>query len=314
MKIIFFGTSSFAAQILSFLFQKNIDVAAVVTRPDRPKGRSLQSSPPPVKVLALEQKPHLPIYQPEKASAPEFAELLRAHSADLFLVVAYGQILKQHLLDMPKRGCINIHASILPKYRGAAPMQRCLMDGCRESGVTIMEMVQQMDAGDIIEIFKIPVSEEMTFGELEKALCELACSAVQKALLDLERGPLQKVAQDHTLATLAPKITPDEEEIHWDLPASRLHNLIRALSPYPGAWCKIKIGSEIKRIKIKRSQVVLGKEGVPGSLLSCGKEGWIVACGQGALRLMEVQLEGKKLMKADDFIRGMQQPLSFTIY
>lgn len=313
MKIVFFGTSSFAAQILSFLFAKNFEIVAVVTRPDRARGRALHHSPPPVKEIALTHKLTLPIFQPEKVSAPEFAEILRTFEADLFLVVAYGQILKKNLLEMPLKGCINIHASLLPKYRGAAPIQRCLMDGCKETGITIMEMSEQMDAGDIIEIAQTTVTEEMTFGELEKKLCDLACALVQKVLEGLKRGPVKKNQQNHVQATFAPKLTAQEEEIHWNLPAEVLHNLIRALSPHPAAWCKVKIGSDEKRMKIKRARVITTAKStaVPGAFLSFGKEGWVVACGSGALQLLEVQLEGKKLLKVEEFIRGMQQSLIF---
>lgn len=312
MKIIFFGTSHFAAQILEYLYQKQIEILAVVTRPDRPKGRSLQLLPPPVKTMAYALNPAMTVYQPERASSTDFASILQQHPADLFVVVAFGEILRENILSIPPKGCINIHASLLPKYRGAAPIQRCLMNGDSQSGVTIIEMVLKMDAGDMIAIMKTPVPEDMTFGELEAKLKDLACLAVSQAIQDIARGAANKIPQDETLVTYAPKITAEEEHIHWDLPAQVIHNQIRALSPYPGAWCYVKIGIESKRLKIKRSSVI-ESNGQPGEILSFGKEGWIVACGSQAIRLLEVQLEGKKTMKVDDFIKGMHQSLSFQV-
>ena len=302
MKIIFFGTSSFAARVLEYLLNHNIDVLAVVTRPDRPKGRNLKLQPSSVKELLLTRQSTLPLFQPEKASTAEFASQLKSFRPELFVVVAYGEIIKTLLLDLPTKGCINVHASLLPKYRGAAPMQRCLMNGEKETGITIMDMVLEMDAGDILEQDKLTIPEEMTLGELEEKLWHLACPLLLKTLQKIEKGTLKKIPQDPSQVTFAPKITPQEEEIDWMKSAVDLHNLMRALS----AWCQIKIGSETKRLKIKKAHLIKEKNGAPGSILSYGKEGWIVACGEGALSLFEVQLEGKKAMGVQEFIRGIQ--------
>lgn len=312
MKIIFFGTSQFAAKVLTYLLNQGHTIEAIVTRPDRAQGRSLKTSSPPVKLIAQNVHFSSPIYQPEKASTSDFAQILGNHKADLFVVVAFGEIIKENILSLPPRGCINIHASLLPKYRGAAPIQRCLMNGEKESGVTIIEMVLKMDAGDILEAMKIPVPEEMTFGELEERLCELSCAALTKVLHDIENDVVKKIPQNEALATYAPKISPEEEQIHWDRPAGDIHNLVRALSPSPGAWCYVKIGDDQKRLKIKRSLVVHHLSGKPGTILSFGKEGWIVACADQALKLLEVQLEGKKTLKTEDFIKGMHQSLIFS--
>ncbi len=300
MKIIFFGTSAFAARVLDFLLEKSQEICAVVTRPDRPRGRSLQLSYSPVKQHAL----GLPVHQPEKVSTPEFAEILKSYQADLFIVVAFGEIIKKNILDIPRLGCVNIHASLLPKYRGAAPIQRCLMDGERETGITIIDMVLQMDAGAMLRVAKTPISEEMTFGELEEKLCELACETILQTIQDFQWGCVTRTPQDPSQATLAPKITPEDEEIRWDRSARELHNQIRALAPFPGAWVSLTIGTDKKRLKIKRSAVVQGLSGAPGEILKFGKEGWIVACGQEALALLEVQLEGKRLMKSEEFVKG----------
>lgn len=313
MKIVFFGTSVFAARLLSFLRKQDIEVVAIVTRPDRAKGRSLNLSPPPVKETALKEYPTIPTYQPEKASTPEFAAELSNYHADLFLVVAYGEIIKKLILDIPRLGCINVHASILPKYRGAAPMQRTLMNGEKEAGITIIDMVLQMDAGDMIAIEKTPVPESMTFGELEEKLFELACIAVSKTLLAFKEGKVSRTPQDPSLVTFAPKINLEDTEIDWNKPASDIHNLVRALSPYPGAWCFVMLGNEKKRLKIKKSLVEEGRSGHPGALLAFGKEGWIVACGDRSLRLLEVQFEGKRAMSAEECLKGINQPLKILI-
>lgn len=302
MKILFFGTPSFAAEILRYLLDRSVSVAAVVTQPDRPKGRSLQLTPSPVKQLALEK--NLPILQPEKASQESFLQELIAFQADLFVVVAYGQILSQKLLDIPPLGCINVHASLLPKYRGAAPIQRCLMAGDTETGIAIQKMVRQLDAGDVIATSKMAIPLEMTAGELEKNLIDLAKGSLLEVLHAFERGTPPAAPQDPSQVTYASKITLEEGEIDWHRPALDLHNLIRAFSPRPGAWCWIHQGEERKRLKILRSRSLVTPKGSPGHLFT--PEG-IVACGQGALQLLEVQPEGKKAMSATDWLRGQQK-------
>ncbi len=313
MRIVFFGTSSFAAKILTKLIDNGYQVVAIVTRPDRMKGRHLQHSPPPVKEIASQLCPNIPVFQPEKASAPEFAEGLRQFQADLFVVVAYGEIIKSNLLEMPGLGCINIHASLLPKFRGAAPIQRSLMEGEKETGITIIEMSPQMDAGDVLAMESIPIPEEMTFGELDLKLSDLSVKLLFKTIREFEEGKVVKIPQDHQLATLAPKIKAEEEKIDWKKPAIQIHNQIRALSPTPSAWCEIKIGQTPKRLKIKKAHTVAGISAAPGSLISFGKEGWVVACGEDALRLLEVQLEGKKPMSAEECARGIHLPVSMQI-
>lgn len=313
MRIVFFGTSSFAARILAKLLESNHQVLAIVTRPDRLQGRHLQPSPPPVKEIASHLAPQIPLFQPEKASHPEFASTLLPYQADLFVVVAYGEIIKKNLLEMPHLGCINIHASLLPKFRGAAPIQRCLMAGEKETGITIIEMAPQMDAGDILAIESIPIDEEMTFGELEPKLCDLSVKLLFKTIDDFAKNTVVKIAQDHTLATLAPKLVPEEEKIDWSQPAEQIHNQIRAFSPSPSAWCQLMIGQDLKRLKIKKAKVISGMGGAPGEILRFDKTGWIIACGRDALQLQEVQLEGKKAMSAEDCMRGLHSPVKVKI-
>ncbi len=307
MKIVFFGTSSFAARVLRALIHHDHHIIAIITRPDRPKGRHLQLSPPPVKETAQQLKPSIPIFQPEKASAPEFTAEVQTWNADLFVVVSYGEIIKKNLLDMPKLGCINIHPSLLPKYRGADPIRPCIMAGEKETGVTIIEMSPQMDAGDIIAQKVIPLPHDITFGELENQLCELSGAMLCDVIEQFAKGTVKKTPQDHSLATFTKKLTPEDEQLDWKKSAEALHNQIRALSPAPGAWCTIQVDSSIKRLKIKKAALAAGS-GAPGEILKLGKEGWIVACGQSALRLIEVQLEGKKTMTAEECARGMRVP------
>lgn len=303
IKVVFFGTPPFAAQVLSELFKNGIDVAAVVSKPDRPQGRSLTPLPTPVKVMANSHNPTLPVYQPELASAPGFSDVLRSHHADLFIVVAYGEIIKQDLLDMPRLGFINLHASLLPKYRGAAPIQRCIINGETESGVTIMHMVKKMDAGDIISMVKTPITPEMTYGELEAILCKIGSAALIKAISDLETGIAQRIPQDHSQATFAPKIELEDCEIHWNLTAQEIHNLVRGVNPAPGAWCTVEVRGTKKRLKINRT-ALLPMQGKPREILAFGKDGLIVACQTDALQILELQLEGKKAMPTQEFVRG----------
>ena len=306
-RIVFFGTPSFAAAVLQFLLDRGVQIAAVVTQPDKPKGRSLQLGTSPVKSLLLQQALEIPLLQPEKASDPQFLEKLASFKADLFVVVAYGQILSQKLLDIPPLGCINVHASLLPKYRGAAPMQRCLMNGEKRTGISIQKMVRQLDAGDVIAESILEIPPDMTFGELEEKLVLLAKPLLLEVIHQYERGVPSAVPQDHELASYASKIELEEGEIHWERSAQEIHNLIRSFSPRPGAWCWVysPSGGEKKRLKILRSRVV-HLEGAPGQFYL--KEG-IVACGQEALQLLEVQPEGKKTMIALDWIRGQKNIL-----
>lgn len=306
MRIVFFGTSRFASQVLSHLVrQSKVEIAAVVTRPDRPQGRSLQLSSSPVKQEALQILSSTPLFQPERASTEEFASTLRTFAPDLFVVVAYGEIIKQNLLSLPRYGCINIHASLLPKYRGAAPMQRCLMEGAKETGITIIEMVLALDAGPMIEQVPVAITENMTFGELEQQMLEAACKALDNALEAFSENRVVKVPQEEKEATYAAKITPKDEKIEWNQPAGTIHNRIRALTPSPAAWCVIRIGDQEKRLKIKRSLVRNDLAGQPGQILPSEKGSLVVACAQSALQILEVQLEGKKTLNTPDFLRGI---------
>ena len=302
MKIVFFGTPPFAAEVLTYLLANNVEVAAVITKPDRPKGRSLLLTPTPVKEVALAHG--LPVHQPELVSNPDFAPILAAYNADLFVVVAYGEIIKQHLLDMPSKGCINLHASLLPKFRGAAPIQRAIITGEKESGATIIYLVKKMDAGDMIGKAVVPITIEMTAGELEKELCKAGSRLLLEVIHQIDAGTVQREVQNEQLVTYAPKLELEDCEIHWDQPAQQLHNLVRGVNPFPGAWCKVTIRGELLRLKLLNTRVV-DKPGSPKSVLHYDKEGIIVACGEKSLQLVQLQLEGKKAMSGAEFTRGI---------
>lgn len=306
MKIVFFGTPHFAAEVLKYLLEHKIEVVGIVTQTDKPQGRHLQRVPSPVKQIAPS---HIPLFQPEKASQEEFLNSLKSLNADLFVVVAYGQILSQKLLDIPPKGCINVHASLLPKFRGAAPMQRTLMAGEKETGIAIQKMVKQLDAGDVIAVAKMEIPVDMTLHELSRGLMELAKPLLLKVIREYEKGVPRGEPQDVSLVTYAPKVEVAEGEIHWDRPAMEIHNLIRGISPKPGAWVYVNTAQGKKRVKILISQIVDSK-GEPGEILfDC-----TVACGDKAIKLIQVQQEGKKVMSGDDWLRGQKVDLkSFFI-
>ncbi|HLB52666.1 MAG TPA: methionyl-tRNA formyltransferase [Chlamydiales bacterium] len=308
MRIVFFGTPHFAASILDFLLQSGVVPIAIVTQPDRPKGRSLTLSPSPVKELILTKEPKCSLYQPEKCSDSQFLDAMKCLKPDLFVVVAFGQILPQKLLDIPQKGAINIHASLLPKYRGAAPIQRALMEGERETGVAIQKMVKQLDAGDVIAVAKIEIAPNMNAGELQEILCELAKPLLLLVLKSYSDGIPPGEMQDPTLVTFAPKISVEEGEIHWDFPAEKIHNLVRAFSPRPGAWSWVYDGSEKKRVKIFETEVV-DQSGLPGKFFPSQP---IVGCGEKSLRIKKIQTEGKKILPGDLWLRGFSSLPKFV--
>jgi methionyl-tRNA formyltransferase len=311
MKIIFFGTPSFAAQTLAFLLAHNVNVAAVVTKPARPKGRSGAPVATPVKEVALAHG--LPVHEPLRCSSPDFAPILAAYQADLFVVVAYGEIIKDHLLHMPRLGCLNVHPSLLPKYRGAAPIQRCLMAGERETGVCIMTLVREMDAGDILRQARVSVDPDVTAGELGDQLCALGAQELLMTLRELEAGVAKATPQDHAAATFAPKVELEDCQIDWRQPAQTIHNLVRAANPEPGAWANVEIRGQPKRMKIWRTECLPNNFGPPGSIHGPAKSQWVVGCGEGAVRLLQVQIEGKKAMSVDELLRGLRLgDLAFT--
>ena len=308
MKVLYFGTPRFAADVLTYLLENGVDIVGVITKPDRPQGRSGQPVPTLVKSAAQAQIHPITVLQPEIVSSSEHVSTLEAFQADLFVVVAYGEIIKQHLLDMPKVACINLHASLLPKYRGAAPIQRSIINGEAETGITIMHMAKKMDAGDIISMVKVPIGSNTTYGELEMDLCREGSKLLLQTIRDFESGKTDRVLQDHTLATMAPKIELENCLVDWNQSSQDIHNLVRGVNPHPGAWCWVSIKGQRKRLRIISTEVIsTNSESPPGSHVLNSKEGVIVNCGKGSLRLLHIQLEGKKIMTSQEFARGLGQ-------
>ncbi len=296
MRIVFFGTPEMAAHIFRALIEaKQADIVAVVTKPDAAQGRSSKLIAPPVKEVAQALLPNTPILQPEKCSTPEMIEALKAFNADLFVVVAYGEILSEALLAACPNGAINVHFSLLPAYRGAAPVQRAIMMGESETGVSVIRLVRKMDAGDVLYLESMPIPETMTGGELAKELCNLGTKCLFKVLDDFKHGTVHATAQDHSKATFANKITSEDTRLDFAKPAYVLYNLVRALSPHTGAWCEVQIKGERKRLKVFQCDVVDVPE----------KNDLVVPCKEGYLRLKTIQLEGKPKMSAGDFLRGV---------
>ncbi|MGH2613374.1 MAG: methionyl-tRNA formyltransferase, partial [Rhabdochlamydiaceae bacterium] len=293
--------------ILKHLLESPHQIIAVVTKPDQPQGRSLKLKPSSIKEWVQAHTPTTALYQPPKASADAFVALMQSLSPDLFVVASYGEIMKTSLLNVPRLGSINVHASLLPKWRGAAPIQRSLMAGEQETGITIMKMVLQLDAGDILAVAKVAVPVEMNHGELEHALALAAKAPLLHVLSELENGTIQATPQDASKVTFAFKITPAETIIDWSRPAIDIHNQIRALSPDPGAWTMIEISGQTKKLKIKRSSIMEHSSSTPRQTYFLTQKEWVIGCGENLLTLLDVQLEGKKTLSIADFLRGLHQ-------
>jgi methionyl-tRNA formyltransferase len=312
MKIVFFGTSPFAAKILETLRALEHTVVAIVTRPDRQRGRDLAVHPSAVKQVAIKLFPSTPIFQPEKASTEAFCLELKAFEPELFLVVAYGEIIRTNLLSIPTKACVNIHASLLPEYRGAAPIQRCIMDGKKTSGITFMEMVLQMDAGAILKQVEVPIPEEMNVRELEAALLSSAEKALPEFLLNIDRYLACKTEQIQDKVSFAAKITPQDSVLDWTLEGEKICNQIRGLSPSPGVFIKIQFGEEVKRLKIlsaKYTHKLISQVGI----LTVSRSGMEISCKDGFIEPLIVQLEGKRAMKTDEFLRGVSKHFSLVV-
>lgn len=301
MRILFFGTPKIAADLLEDLLKEGFDIPLVVTKPDRPKGRSDKPEPSPVKLAAL--KGGIEVYQPEKISTLEWAEKLASFKPDLFVVVAYGEIIKQFILNIPRFGAINLHASLLPKYRGAAPIQRALINGEKESGVSIIRLVQKMDAGPILVTRSIPLPESMRSGELFDALTLLGREALIEAIRNIERGEVVEVVQNEELATMAPKLELEECELKFNRTSSQLHNLARGAYPSPGAWFQITIDGELKRVKVIATRVRDDLSAPPGHLIDSKKE-ILIGTSDSVLQILQLKMEGKGVMEANKWLNG----------
>ena len=300
MKIIFMGTPDFSVGTLEALIAAGHEITLVVSQPDKPKGRGHELCPTPVKEVAL--KHSLPIYQPEKIRGELAQEMLRKTEADVIVVVAFGQIIPKAILEMKRYGCINVHASLLPKYRGAAPIQWAVINGERESGVTIMQMDAGLDTGDMLLKGRVELDKKETGGSLFDRLSALGASLCVEALAKLEAGELIPERQGESPTAYAGMLTKEMGCIDWTKPAAELERLIRGLNPWPSAYTFL----EGKNLKIWAADVVEEIRGTaaPGTVIEVSKDSFCVACGQGALTIRELQLQGKKRMDTAAFLRG----------
>ena len=297
MRIVFMGTPDIAATCLQKLLNDGFDVVAVYTQPDRPKNRGMKLAFSPVKEVALAA--NIPVYQPETFREDETVETLRALQPDVIAVVAYGRILPQRVLDIPPKGCINIHASVLPNYRGSAPYQWAVLDGCKETGVTAMYLCREMDAGDIIEISKTPIEPEETAGQLLDRLAVLGAQLLSKTMERMSQGNVERTPQDSSKATYAPMLDKSMCPIDWSKTAQQVHDHVRGLHPWPVATAELA-GTKFKI----HATVVTEGSGEPGQILGLTKTGLVIACGEGAVEIRQLQAEGGKRMAAPDYFRG----------
>ena len=295
MRIVFMGTPDFAAESLERLTQTNNEIVGVFTQPDKPQGRGYKLVAPPTKKLALEKG--IPVYQPEKMKDGTALAILKELNPDLIAVVAYGKILPKDILELPKYGCINVHASLLPYYRGAGPIQWSVINGERTTGVTTMFMNEGLDTGDTIIKQETPIGPNETYGELHDRLAKIGGELLAVTIEEIEKGRVMRFPQEEEYATYAPMLNKQIAKIDFNKPAQEIHNLIRGLNPWPVAHTTFSG----KLMKVYRSVMAEGS-GTPGTVLD--KKKLIVACGEGALELLEVQLEGGKRMSGEDFQRG----------
>lgn len=303
MKIVFMGTPDFAAGALQALLEAGHEITAVVTQPDKPKGRSGEPVASPVKRCA--EKAGIPVLQPRKVKAPEAVAELKKYPADVYIVAAFGQILSREVLDIPRLGCLNIHASLLPRYRGASPIQHAIIDGEKETGVTIQQMDTGIDTGDMLYKKSIPIADDDNYETLHDKLMALGGEAVTEALSLLVQGKLTPEKQQDELSCYASLIEKSFGKIDFARPAAELDRLIRGLTPWPSAFTDYR-GKQLKiwRAVPSQEENTLGCE--PGEVLKVEKDGVTVATGEGALKILELQLEGKKRMSAHDFLLGVK--------
>ncbi|HTE97252.1 MAG TPA: methionyl-tRNA formyltransferase [Bradyrhizobium sp.] len=298
LRLIFMGTPDFAVPTLLELVAHGHEIAAVYTRAAKPAGRGMKLQPSPVEQEA--RRLGIPVATPATLKTAEAAAELRAHHAEAAVVVAYGMILPQVILEAPPLGCFNLHASLLPRWRGAAPINRAIMAGDAETGVMVMKMDAGLDTGDVAMAERLAITDAMTAADLHDALAPLGGDLMVRAMGALERGKLQLTRQSDQGVTYAAKIEKAEARIDWNKPARAVLRHVHGLSPFPGAWCEIPIEGESVRVKILRCAMIDGS-GVPGDVLD---DRLTVACKEGALRILELQRAGKAPMKAEDFLRG----------
>ncbi len=304
MKVLFWGTPEYAVPTLRALSEEGHQIVAVVTQPDRPAGRGQKIRPSPVKREA--EAEGVPVLQPEKPRGPEFVEQIRALAPDVSVVAAYGEILPREVLEVPQYGSLNVHASLLPELRGAAPVNWAILRGLTRTGVTIMKMAERLDTGPVLYQVPLEIGPEMTAGDLEEQLASLGASALIEALSLLEVGELRELPQDESLASYAPKLSREAARLEWSKPAEELGRWMRGCDPVPGAWTELGTA----RVKLFRPEVLTGVPGgarlaEPGTVVEADAAGGLVAAtGRGLLRVHEVQPEGRRRMESRAWIRG----------
>lgn len=303
MRVVFMGTPDFAVPSLKALAEAQYDLAAVVTQPDRPRGRGKKETPPPVKEIA--RALNIPVFQPLKIKDPDFISLLKGMSPDVIVVVAFGRILPPDILTLPKYGCINVHGSLLPKYRGAAPIHRAVINGEKYTGITTMYMDEGLDTGDMILHEAVPIHEEDTVGDVHDRLASLGAGLLVKTLSLVESGQAPRTPQAGEFS-YAPMLSAADELILWDRPARDIFNQVRGMNPWPGARTSL----HGKVLKIWRAAALEedGTDALPGQVISDGSDGILVRAGTGRLRITELQLQGAKRLGAADFLRGTPVP------
>jgi methionyl-tRNA formyltransferase len=311
MRILFMGTPQFAVASLALLIERGYEIAAVVTQPDRPKGRKRELTPSPVKVFALERG--LKVLQPEKLRSPEAVAEVKAIAPDLIVTAAYGQILPKSVLDVPRFGCVNVHGSLLPRYRGGAPIQRAIINGESVTGVTLMYMAEGMDTGDMIDKVEVPITDEDTAGTMFEKLSVAGAQLLLEWLPRIEEGTAPRTPQKDSEATYAPNLTREDEKLNWKGTAREVFNRVRGLNPMAGGFTYLD--GEV--FKVWACRIPQGSDNMmrpewtnlfPGSVLETGTIGIRVRTGDGSVVLTEVQPAGKKAQSAADFVRGARLP------
>lgn len=298
-RTIFFGTPDLAVPALRALHACT-EVVAVVCQPDKPAGRNPTPQPPPTKRVAVELG--LPVHQPTKVKTPDFAAWVRDQRADAAIVLAYGRILTREVLDTPRLGCLNLHASLLPRYRGAAPIQWCIARGETETGICLMQMDEGIDTGPVLATRRIPIGPDETADQLFARMAELAAEVIRTDVMDALDGKLTPIPQDHAAASHAPMLTKEHGRIDWSLSARSIRDQIRGFHPWPGAYTTVR-GKTLKLIEA-RVLVEPGLTGAPGVVLEAPRGRLWVACGEGVLDVARAQIEGKKALPADELLRG----------
>jgi methionyl-tRNA formyltransferase len=307
MRVVFMGTPDFSVPVMTEILGQGHEIVAVYTRAPKPAGRGMDLRPSPVHALA--DKFGIPVFTPKTLRNDEEIARFAAHEADVAVVVAYGLILPKAVLDAPRLGCLNLHASLLPRWRGAAPIQRAIMAGDAETGVMVMKMEEGLDTGPVGMVERVTITPDMTASDLHDRLSMIGADLMVRALAAFSRDSLHFTPQSEEGVTYAHKIEKAEARIDWRRSAAELHNHVRGLSPFPGAFFEVDFGKGRERIKVLRSKVASG-QGAPGTLLD---DALTIACGQGALQILDVQRAGKAPMKADEFLRGARLSKGFVL-